>query len=95
MPRSGPPRAGSSGSTHDESRKHHREPEGADLALKAAIGPGIVQSAFSRVLAHPRTYNLVVSNIPGPPVPMYMLGCRLESVYPWSPCRTATACRSA
>ena len=54
---------------HDtmSSRKQHREPEGADLALKAAqLGPGIVQSAFSRVIASPRTYNLVVSNIPGP-----------------------------
>ncbi len=73
---------------HDtmSSRKHHREPEGADLALKAAqLGPGIVQSAFSRMIASPRTYNLVVSNIPGPPVPMYMHGCRLESVYPVVP----------
>jgi len=73
---------------HDtmSSRKQHREPEGADLALKAAqLGPGIVQSAFSRVIASPRTYNLVVSNIPGPPTPMYMHGCRLESVYPVVP----------
>jgi WS/DGAT/MGAT family acyltransferase len=73
---------------HDtmSSRKQHREPEGADLALKAAqLGPGIVQSAFSRVIASPRTYNLVVSNIPGPPQPMYMHGCRLESVYPVVP----------
>jgi WS/DGAT/MGAT family acyltransferase len=67
-------------------RKRSGEPEGADLALKAAEHtPGIVQHAISRLVASPRTANLVVSNIPGPAVPMYMLGCPLEAAYPVVP----------
>jgi WS/DGAT/MGAT family acyltransferase len=68
------------------SRKQHREPEGADLALKAAqLTPAVVQNRISRVLASPRTFNLVVSNIPGPTQPLYMRGCELEAVYPVVP----------
>jgi diacylglycerol O-acyltransferase / wax synthase len=67
-------------------RKRHREPEGADLALKAAAHtPVPVQHAISKMMASPRTFNLVVSNIPGPPVPMYMRGCPLRAIYPVVP----------
>jgi diacylglycerol O-acyltransferase / wax synthase len=67
-------------------RKRDGEPEGADLALKAAAHtPGIVQQAISRAIASPRTFNLVVSNIPGPAQPLYMLGCPLEATYPVVP----------
>jgi diacylglycerol O-acyltransferase len=67
-------------------RKRDGEPQGADLALKAAQHtPGVVQHAISRIVASPRTFNLVVSNIPGPPEPMYMLGCALEAAYPVVP----------
>jgi diacylglycerol O-acyltransferase / wax synthase len=67
-------------------RKRNREPEGADLAIKAAERtPGVVQHAISRVLASPRTFNLVVSNIPGPSEPMYLLGCPLQATYPIVP----------
>jgi hypothetical protein len=44
-----------------------------------------VQQALSRLMSSPRAFNLVVSNIPGPTMPMYMLGCKLESVYPMVP----------
>jgi diacylglycerol O-acyltransferase len=33
----------------------------------------------------PLTFNLTVSNIPGPDLPLYMLGCRLEAAYPVVP----------
>jgi hypothetical protein len=33
----------------------------------------------------PRTFNLVVSNIPGPREPLYLLGCELEEAYPVVP----------
>jgi diacylglycerol O-acyltransferase len=67
-------------------RKQDREPESADLALKAAgHAPGVVQQAISRAVASPRTFNLVVSNIPGPAPQTYMLGCPLEAAYPVVP----------
>jgi diacylglycerol O-acyltransferase / wax synthase len=54
--------------------------------LKAAAHvPVTVQQSLSRFIASPRTFNLVVSNIPGPSVPMYMLGCPLEATYPVVP----------
>jgi hypothetical protein len=67
-------------------RKRDGEPEGADLALKAAEHtPGVVQHAISRIIASPRTFNLVVSNIPGPSEQLYMLGCPLQATYPVVP----------
>jgi diacylglycerol O-acyltransferase / wax synthase len=66
--------------------KRDGEPEGSDLVLKAASRtPVTVQQALSRLFASPRAFNLVVSNIPGPTVPMYMLGCKLQAVYPMVP----------
>jgi diacylglycerol O-acyltransferase len=67
-------------------RKRDGEPEGADLALKAAaLTLPAVQHTLSRLVASPRTFNLVVSNIPGPAEPLYMLGCPLQATYPVVP----------
>ena len=44
-----------------------------------------LQAAVSHLVASPRTFNLVVSNIPGPAEPLYMLGCELEEAYPVVP----------
>jgi diacylglycerol O-acyltransferase len=66
--------------------KRDGEPEGSDLVLKAASRtPVTVQQALSKLMSSPRAFNLVVSNIPGPTIPMYMLGCRLQAVYPMVP----------
>jgi len=67
-------------------RKRNREPEGADLALKAAQHtPALVQHAISRLLASQRAFNLVVSNIPGPAEQLYLHGCPLRAIYPVVP----------
>jgi diacylglycerol O-acyltransferase / wax synthase len=67
-------------------RKRSGEPEGADRVLKIlSYAPHTVQHALSHLAAGPRAFNLVVSNIPGPREPLYMLGCELEEVYPVVP----------
>jgi WS/DGAT/MGAT family acyltransferase len=67
-------------------RKQAGEPQGAE-ALFGVVShsPHLVQRALARLIASPRTFNLVVSNIPGPAVPMYMHGCRLVEAYPVVP----------
>jgi diacylglycerol O-acyltransferase len=67
-------------------RKEAGIPEGGDVAMTAVkYLPRPAQHAVSRMIASPKTFNLTVSNIPGPRVPMYMLGCRLEAAYPVVP----------
>jgi diacylglycerol O-acyltransferase / wax synthase len=67
-------------------RKEAGEPEGADTVMSAITYlPRVVQHAVSRRIAGPRTYNLTVSNIPGPRERMYMRGCELEVAYPVVP----------
>ena len=66
--------------------KREGEPEGSDFVVKtASYTPAAVQQTLSRLFSSPRAFNLVVSNMPGPPQPMYMLGCPLGAVYPMVP----------
>jgi diacylglycerol O-acyltransferase / wax synthase len=55
--------------------------------ILGAVGyfPQPVRDAFSHVIASPLVFNLTVSNIPGPTMPMYMLGCELQEAYPVVP----------
>jgi diacylglycerol O-acyltransferase len=67
-------------------RKEAGIPEGGDEVMAALkYLPRPAQHAISRTIASPRTFNLTVSNIPGPRQPMYMLGCEMEAAYPVVP----------
>jgi diacylglycerol O-acyltransferase len=67
-------------------RKAHDDPQGADRTLQAlAYAPTPVQKVAAHLMSSPRTFNLVVSNIPGPRIPLYLRGCRLEESYPVVP----------
>ena len=52
----------------------------------------MAQHALTRRIASLKTFNLTVSNIPGPREPMYMLGCEMEAAYRW--CRSQTSTHS-
>jgi diacylglycerol O-acyltransferase / wax synthase len=67
-------------------RKAAGEPEGADAVLElASHAPSAVQRGLSRLFASPSTFNVVVSNIPGPVDQLYMLGCPVREAYPVVP----------
>ena len=52
--------------------------------------PGLL-AGFSRLAASRRAYNMVVTNVPGPPVPVFMSGARLLESYPLVPLFTNQA----
>jgi WS/DGAT/MGAT family acyltransferase len=66
---------------------------GADLIQELAqiTPPGIynlglrlyAQSGMDAVL--PPVQNLVISNVPGPPIPLYLAGARVSAMYPFGP----------
>jgi WS/DGAT/MGAT family acyltransferase len=76
------------GAVHESTtlRKAAGDPQGTDAALQAlSYAPGPLQRVVSHLVASPRTFNLVVSNIPGPRIPMYLRGCALQEAYPVVP----------
>lgn len=66
--------------------KRSQRPAGSH-AMLSAIGllPNPLKSLAARFAASPRTYNVTISNIPGPRDPLYMLGACLEEAYPVVP----------
>jgi diacylglycerol O-acyltransferase len=51
----------------------------ADLTTKRLV------SELYRTAMRLRTYNLVITNVPGPPMPLYMLGAQMKAIYPMVP----------
>jgi diacylglycerol O-acyltransferase / wax synthase len=67
-------------------RKAEGDPAQTDAALDVlSFAPPPVQKVVSHLMASPRTFNLVISNIPGPRIALYMLGCELQEAYPVVP----------
>jgi WS/DGAT/MGAT family acyltransferase len=51
----------------------------ADLTTKRLV------SELYRAAMRLRTYNLIITNVPGPPFPLYMLGAPMKAIYPMVP----------
>ena len=59
---------------------------GTDTVLSAlGMLPSPLRGPAARAVGSARVYNLTVSNIPGPELPLYMLGCELLEAYPVVP----------
>jgi len=59
---------------------------GSDALLRS-VGqlPGFLKERAARLAASPRMYNLAVSNVPGPRLPLFAAGAEVESIYPVIP----------
>jgi WS/DGAT/MGAT family acyltransferase len=71
--------------------KQHSSAIGATLlqdwtqfAAPAVFGIAMRVYARTRLTEMP-VHNLVVSNVPGPQIPLYMLGCEVKAMYPLGP----------
>lgn len=72
--------------TETSQRKRAGEPEGTNDIVRWIAGvPMPMRAAVSRLVASPRSFNLVVSNIPGLRERLYLRGCELKEAYPVVP----------
>ena len=55
------------------------------LTELTGFAPPTIMAQAARLQARQRMFNLVVTNVPGPQFPLYMLGRRLQSMYPMVP----------
>lgn len=66
--------------------KASKQAMGASLLTQLTdFAPPTILGQASRIQAHQRFFNLVVTNVPGPQFPLYLLGRRLLAVYPLVP----------
>jgi WS/DGAT/MGAT family acyltransferase len=67
--------------------KRSRAAEGTDLLIRFADWTGSTEliRLGARVVSRLRPYNLIVTNVPGPPMPLYVLGAPLLEMFPFLP----------
>jgi WS/DGAT/MGAT family acyltransferase len=73
---------------HEATRafKEEGRPAGGETLIGAlGLLPGPIRGHAARLAASPRAYNLVVSNVPGPRIPVHFLGARAIEAFPVIP----------
>ncbi len=69
-----------------EDLKKSRQAVGAQVLTNlAGFAPPTILSQAARLQARQPFFNLVVTNVPGPQFPLYLLGRRLQVLYPVVP----------
>ncbi|HZL47951.1 MAG TPA: wax ester/triacylglycerol synthase family O-acyltransferase [Solirubrobacteraceae bacterium] len=69
-----------------ETLKESGQAVGAQVLVNlAGFAPPTILSQAARLQARQRFFNLVVTNVPGPQFPLYLLGRRLQVLYPVVP----------
>lgn len=74
--------------THEIMRDVKRSRQKAGVEDLEAIGDltsGALFAAFAKLALWTRPFNIVITNIPGPSFPTYLLGARMQAVYPLVP----------
>jgi diacylglycerol O-acyltransferase len=61
------------------------------LTQLSGFAPPTIMAQAARLQARQRLFNLVVTNVPGPQFPLYVLGRELEAIYPMVPLAENTA----
>jgi diacylglycerol O-acyltransferase len=61
------------------------------LTALSGFAPPTIMSQAARLQARQRLFNLVVTNVPGPQLPLYLLGRELLAIYPMVPLAENTA----
>jgi WS/DGAT/MGAT family acyltransferase len=65
---------------------------GAEMLTRlSGFAPPTIVNQAARLAARQRMFNLVVTNVPGPQIPLYLLGRRLEAIFPMVPLTSNTA----
>ncbi len=66
--------------------KESEQARAASLIIQATgWTPPTINRVLADVIARPLVWNLVITNVPGPQMPFYLLGRRLLGVYPFVP----------
>ncbi|MPY82161.1 MAG: wax ester/triacylglycerol synthase family O-acyltransferase [Actinophytocola sp.] len=80
------------GETNRRAKQHHGSipadllQDWAQFAAPTTFGLAVrAYSALRLAERHPVVHNLVISNVPGPPMPLYLLGARVTGMYPLGP----------
>jgi diacylglycerol O-acyltransferase / wax synthase len=71
---------------HMKDVKDHKQAVGAEFLVGlSAYAPPTIHGMAARLAAHTRLYKLVITNVPGPQVPLYSMGMRLLGAFPVVP----------
>ncbi len=69
-----------------ELKERSRQADSAELVEELAdVTTKALLSELFKTAMRFRSYNLIITNVPGPSVPLYMLGARMKAIYPMVP----------